>query len=135
MQIIDHQEKGYRDLAMDTIAWVTFANRPLTVLQLQHALATKIRDSKIDTENITREKAILSICAGLITLQHVEMRSPAFSYRGTSYSTVHLVHENSAEVLRKVVVALGRDNTYKDCSSVFNIRILSRVWVWFMPIR
>ncbi|KAK0480403.1 hypothetical protein EDD18DRAFT_835664 [Armillaria luteobubalina] len=58
----------HKDLAYHVFGWVAFAAEPLTVEDLQHALAIEPRTKQINPANITDEGILLSICAGLIVI-------------------------------------------------------------------
>ena len=57
-----------KDLAMLALTWVFCALRPLTILELQHALATRPGDKEFDEEGLVDESLLMSVTAGLITL-------------------------------------------------------------------
>lgn len=65
---VQSQEADLADLAMHVLSWITFALRPLTLKELQHALAVELGESSLDEENIPDEASILSVCFGLISL-------------------------------------------------------------------
>ena len=65
---IKGQPPGLQDLAQQVLSWITYSQRPLTVLELQHALAAELGDAEIDSENIEEESSMVSVCAGLITV-------------------------------------------------------------------
>ncbi|ERF69237.1 hypothetical protein EPUS_09501 [Endocarpon pusillum Z07020] len=65
---IQAQQTGFRDLAHKVLSWITYAVRPLTVKELQHALAVSLGDTKIDEEHIEDEEPMVSVCAGLVTV-------------------------------------------------------------------
>jgi ankyrin repeat protein len=48
--------------------WITCAKRPLTTLELQHALAVEIGESQIDEDNLPQVEDMISVCAGLATV-------------------------------------------------------------------
>lgn len=68
MERIDGQMRGFRELAKRVLPWITRANRPLTTSELQHALAVKIGDAQLDEDNIREIEDIVSVCAGLVTV-------------------------------------------------------------------
>lgn len=68
MERVQGQKKGFRDLAIQALSWITCTKRPLAKLELQHALATTENASSIDKGNITEVELIVSVCAGLITV-------------------------------------------------------------------
>ncbi|KAK0474377.1 ankyrin repeat-containing domain protein, partial [Armillaria novae-zelandiae] len=59
-----------KDLAYRVFGLVAFAAQPLDVEELQYALAIESGTKKMDPANITDEGIILSICAGLIVIDH-----------------------------------------------------------------
>lgn len=68
MERVQGQKRGFRDLAIQALSWITCTRRPLAKLELQHALATTENASSIDKGNITEIELIVSVCAGLITV-------------------------------------------------------------------
>lgn len=53
-------------LARKALYWVFSASRPLTVSELQHALAVETGDRTLDEDNIPDEGLLLSVCNGLL---------------------------------------------------------------------
>ncbi|KXG49201.1 uncharacterized protein PGRI_030710 [Penicillium griseofulvum] len=70
MSRIQGQLGEQTDLAMQTLSWLACATRPLTSLELQHALAIEEGESSIDEENIPEVEDILAVCAGLVTVEN-----------------------------------------------------------------
>ena len=68
MERIVGQEGGLRELVKKVLSWVTCAKRPLTTLELQHALAVEIGTSELDEENLPEIEDMVSLCAGLVTV-------------------------------------------------------------------
>ncbi|KAM6513998.1 hypothetical protein FALCPG4_015182 [Fusarium falciforme] len=65
---INEQELGLRELAIQVLSWITCAKRQLTTTELQHALATKKGNRMLDTRDLVPIKDIVSVCAGLVTV-------------------------------------------------------------------
>ncbi|THX03518.1 hypothetical protein D6D13_07668, partial [Aureobasidium pullulans] len=61
-------QKRRHGLAMRILAWVVHAKRPLSFGELNHALATRPGKRSIDGDDTYAKDVILSVCAGLITL-------------------------------------------------------------------
>jgi hypothetical protein len=48
MERIGRQEPGFQKLAEQVLSWITCAKRPLTTMELRHALAVEIGESELD---------------------------------------------------------------------------------------
>jgi hypothetical protein len=65
---IDGQPSNYRILAKNVLSWISYAQRPLTTGELCHTLAVGVADAELDLDNIPDIEDILSVCAGLVTV-------------------------------------------------------------------
>ncbi|KAM0548199.1 hypothetical protein ACHAPJ_009998 [Fusarium lateritium] len=88
MTRLENQSPGHTHLARTVLAWIVNAKRPLTVKELQHALATEIGDPDLDQDNVTDMSYILSACVGLIIVE-------------TESQVVRLVHYTAYEYLNE----------------------------------
>ncbi|KFY70028.1 hypothetical protein V499_09532 [Pseudogymnoascus sp. VKM F-103] len=68
MERIESQEGDFQVLAKRVLSWITCAKRPLTILELQHALAIEVGESELDEENLLEIEDMVSVCAGLVTI-------------------------------------------------------------------
>ncbi|KAL4929897.1 uncharacterized protein BDV17DRAFT_290253 [Aspergillus undulatus] len=68
MERVQSQEKDTTALAMKTLLCVVGAARPLHIREIQHALAVRETDQNINDEALTAPNYLLSICAGLLTV-------------------------------------------------------------------
>lgn len=68
MARINGQVQDQRELALQTLAWVTCAKRPLRPDELGHALGVEIGKSDIDEDNLPDLQDVLSSCCGLVTI-------------------------------------------------------------------
>ncbi|PMD16666.1 hypothetical protein NA56DRAFT_632935 [Hyaloscypha hepaticicola] len=68
MERINGQQAGFQLLAKNVLSWITCAKRPLTTLELQHALAVEVGGSELDEENLPQIEDMVSVCAGLVTI-------------------------------------------------------------------
>jgi ankyrin repeat protein len=68
MERINGQKLGLRELAKRVLSWITCAKRPLTKLELQHALAIEVGNLELDEENLPQIEDMISVCAGLVTI-------------------------------------------------------------------
>ena len=88
MARIKEQPKSRMQLGMSTLMWCLLAKRLLTVKELQHALAVKVRDTVWDEDDIPTETTFLNACLGLVVVDE-------------ETTTVRLVHYSLQEYLQK----------------------------------
>ncbi len=69
MERIDSQHIDQATLARKVLSWVFYASRPLTILEIQHALAVETGDTILDEDNLPEEGLLLSVCNGLVTYE------------------------------------------------------------------
>ena len=63
---INGQNQEDRELAEKVLMWITRAKRPLSIKELQHAVAIEEGDIETDLEAFPDEEILLSVCAGLV---------------------------------------------------------------------
>jgi len=63
---IQDQNEDYRELADKILMWITFALGPLSLLELQHALAVEQYSTETHLDALPDEEIIISVCAGLV---------------------------------------------------------------------
>jgi hypothetical protein len=68
MERIEGQIADSQKLAKEVLSWITCAKRPLTTSELQHALAVEVGESKLDEDNLPEVEDMVSVCAGLVTV-------------------------------------------------------------------
>lgn len=66
---IKAQNPDDAELATKVIYWVFHAFRPLTIAEMQHALAVEPGDNTLDDDNIPNEEVLVSVCAGIVLVQ------------------------------------------------------------------
>ena len=66
MDRIEGQLPDQAELAREALSWIICSKRPLTILELRHALAIKLDSSALDKGNMPDIEDIVSICAGLV---------------------------------------------------------------------
>ncbi|KAJ6135142.1 hypothetical protein N7512_000302 [Penicillium capsulatum] len=69
MRRIYGQLNDQKDLALQALSWITCAKRPLTSLELLHALAIEEGEPQLDEDNLPEIEDILTVCAGLVTTE------------------------------------------------------------------
>lgn len=70
MQRIYAQDEDSSRLAIKVLSWVSCALRPLTVLELQHALARDSFGIGVTDSDIIDEGLFISVCAGLVIIDN-----------------------------------------------------------------
>lgn len=69
MARITGQNKYHRELAKRVLSWITYTRRPLSLKELQHALAVSPEMTAMDPEAIDDELTLTSVCAGLVVVE------------------------------------------------------------------
>lgn len=87
------QRKDFRELAETVLLWVTCAKRLLTTSELQHGLAVKTGKSSIDENDFEDTNQIVSLCAGLVTIDKES-------------DIIRVVHDTTREYLQDHVFCL-----------------------------
>ncbi|ODM18634.1 hypothetical protein SI65_05251 [Aspergillus cristatus] len=85
---IDDQSEDQKSLAKKVIAWITFSTRDLTTLELKHAIAVEVNTSGLDKDNIPKIQEMVSVCAGLVTVDE-------------SSNTIRLVHYTTHDYMKR----------------------------------
>ena len=68
MARIDSQSEEQVSLAHSTLSWVTCAMRPLSLWELQCALAIEPEDTEFLVDGVTETGVMLATCCGLVTV-------------------------------------------------------------------
>ncbi|KAL5085680.1 hypothetical protein Trisim1_010028 [Trichoderma cf. simile WF8] len=68
MDRINHQSSGQRQLAINVLSWITHAMRPLSTIELQHALGVEFGEDEFDEDNLPQMEDIVSTSVGLVTI-------------------------------------------------------------------
>jgi len=74
MKRIENSDPDRRELAKRTSMWIVYAQRPLTVDEVQHALAIELGESDLDRDNLDDVEEIVSVCAGLVIVNRQNLR-------------------------------------------------------------
>jgi hypothetical protein len=116
LQRIWSQGEEDAKLAMKLLTWTVCAKRPLTLLEVQHALSIETGDNDIDEDGITDEEILVSSCAGLVM---VEPKS----------NVVRLVHHTAQEYFEQNSLSLlpGANTTIaKTCINYLSFTVFDQ---------
>ncbi|KAI3326265.1 hypothetical protein HD806DRAFT_489812 [Xylariaceae sp. AK1471] len=69
VQRIESQHHSNREWAIRTLQWVCFAMRPLTSMELIHALAVDKEDTELSEDNIVSTELLVEYCGGLVVIE------------------------------------------------------------------
>ncbi|KAJ6257541.1 Vegetative incompatibility protein [Drechslerella dactyloides] len=99
---VERIKSGSRSqLAEAALSWIVWARRPLSVKELQHALAIEVGECQLDEENITDISDVVSACTGLISVD------------GQS-DVVRLVHYTAYEYFADTWISTFPETTAKE---------------------
>jgi Cdc6-like AAA superfamily ATPase len=89
---IESQHEDDAKLAKQILSWISFGIRPLTVTEIRHALAVEPGDTDLDEETLLDEDFLVSVCAGLVTIDQES-------------GTIRLVHYTVQEFFERTRIA------------------------------
>ena len=99
MERVERQDDGRKQLARRVLSWIIYAVRPLSVKELQHALAVMPDTTKLDPEDIIDYEILTSICAGLVVIDEernvvgLVRKQPTIECRNTvNFYSLHRLH-------------------------------------------
>jgi Ankyrin repeats (3 copies)/Tetratricopeptide repeat/Ankyrin repeats (many copies) len=105
MERICNQDDEDVQLAKKILTWITYSLRPLTVTELQHAIAVELNDNAIDEEALLDETLMVSVCAGLVAIDQES-------------NVIRLVHYTTEEYFgrkRMDLFPTGQDSIVSTC--------------------
>ena len=112
---IDNQPPGYQQLAKQTLSWIVYATRQLSVLELRYALAVEDEATELDEENLAETDEIIHACAGLVTIEQ-------------DTNIIRLVHYTTQEYLERKFLAwepLAETAITRTCITYLSFDIIS----------
>lgn len=95
--------KDHADLAVRVLGWIFYAARPLTITEVQHALAIEEGDVDLDEDGIPSRDLLVSVCAGMVMIND-------------NSNTITLVHYTTQEYFQRSGKRL-LDNVNQDIAS------------------
>jgi ankyrin repeat protein len=85
MQRIKNQDENQAALAHKVLYWISCSLRPLTLAEMQHALAVEPGDEDLDKDGIHDKELMISVCAGLVTVDEESNQIRLVHYTTQSY--------------------------------------------------
>jgi hypothetical protein len=99
MERIERQDDRRKQLARRVLSWITYAVRPLSVKELQYALAVMPDTTKLDPDDIIDDEILTSVCAGLVVIDEernvigLVRKPPTVECRNTvNFYSLHRLH-------------------------------------------
>ena len=83
---IEGQGRQKAKRAEQLLSWILHAEEPLTIRELQHALAIEPDDTFLDAEALPDEEYLVSVCAGMVVVEEAS----------------HLVHYTTQECFNRI---------------------------------
>lgn len=107
------QGEGSSAMARRILAWILCARRPLSTLELRHALAIEPGDTELDEDNFLETGELLDLCGGLVTHDEQSDNVRFIHYTTQEYlqrmQQTWLPHAN-IEVARSCIAYLSIDS-------------------------
>jgi len=125
------QEEDDVNLAKQVLGWTINAKRPLTIAELQHAIAVGIDDGKID--ELFEEADLASVCCGLVTVDSLESRIRLVHYTAQEYfETIadNKLSLSQATMAKACLRYLGLAGSDGPCSYDEPESLRTRVTIW-----
>ena len=122
---IGNQDDDCKSIAFKTLAWVNHAFRPLSLRELQHALAVEPGGTELDEELIMDEGNITALCAGLIV---VDLGTQAVSF-------VHYTAYNYFEEKRQAYFPNFHGSITMSCATYLTMPALQNATIWVIVRR
>ena len=85
---IKSQNEDHANLAIKVLCWIFYAPRPLTVQEIQCALAIEPEDTFLDEDGMPDQDLLISVCAGMVAINYES-------------NVIGLVHYTAQEFLEK----------------------------------
>jgi hypothetical protein len=116
---IEGQLPGKTARAKGVLSWITCAQRPLTTDELCHALAVEVGELELDKDNIPDIEEIVSVCAGLVTIDKESEIIRLVHYTAQDYLTSILEKWNPSaqDDIASTCLTYLRFNSFRSGSS------------------
>lgn len=100
MQRLSAQQRDDVELAIKVLSWISYAIRPLSIVELQHAIAIDFSEKEFDEEALTDQDILTSVCGGLVRIDQ-------------ETTTVRLIHSTAQEYFKR-----HRDRIFPDAKNI-----------------
>lgn len=124
MQRIWNQNEEDVELAKNVFTWILHSFRPLKVVELQHALAIHPETKELDEEALIDEELLLSVCGGIIIVDHESRIIRLVHYTAQEYfqrtkiktfsATQNTIAKVCLDYLSSDALALGSCKTHEE---------------------
>ena len=106
-------------LGMETLMWISHAERPLRADELCHALAVQLGSTDFDIDNVPSMQTLMNCCQGLVTVDK-------------EASTVRLVHYTLQEYLSAHLGVFSRPHSAmaEICLTYLNSQQVKAIWIY-----
>ena len=126
-RIRESPRKSHAEFGLRVLMWLHFAYRPLSLEELQHALAVETGHTEFDVDNILPAEVLLGCCLGLVAVDKEK-------------STVRFVHYTLEEYFRNYSTEEfpnGCSSIAETCLTYINFgdlrqRAMNDSWQWSM---
>lgn len=115
MSRIESQDRQKVERAGQVLSWISLAERPLTVQELQCALALEPEDTEFDEEAVPNVNALLSVCCGLVV---VEQESNIIRF-------VHYTTEKYVEQIRQTRYPSAQMFLSQTCLTYLSLKVFA----------
>lgn len=112
---IESQDRQKAERAGQVLSWISLAEQPITVRELQCALALEPEDTEFDEEAVPKESALLSVCCGLVV---VEQESSILRF-------VHLTTEKYFEQTRQTRYPSAQKALSEACLTYLSLNVFA----------
>lgn len=120
MQRIQNEDADRRDVALKTLAWVSYAFRSLSLKELQHAVAINPGDTELDKELIMDGSSITAVCAGLVIVDQ----------RTSVVTLVHYTAKNYFEQIKSETFPNFHASITMSCATYLTLDALKDASIW-----
>lgn len=102
-RIMSHSSQDDTVLALRVLSWIALSFRPLSVVEIQHAIATiekpvGVAHDRVGDDELPDVNIILSVCAGLVELRpDPDQKTKTFSLRFVHYTTQEYLRSTIGE--------------------------------------